>query len=58
MKKILVFLISCFMPFVCNADYVYSDDIAGKGLKYKVTDAVKTAWGNPTLNLTFIQLYI
>lgn len=55
MKKILVFLISCFIPFVCNADYVYSDDIAGKGLKYKVTDAVKTAWGNPTLNLTFIQ---
>ena len=55
MKKILVFLISCFMPFVCNADYVYSDDIAGKGLKYKVTDAVKSAWGNPTVNQTYIQ---
>ena len=55
MKKILVFLISCFMPFVCSADYLYSDSVAGKGLKYKVTDAVKSAWGNPKINKTYIQ---
>ena len=55
MKRILIFLISCFVPFVCEAAYVYDNDIAGTGMKYRVTDAVKAAWGNPTLNSTYIQ---
>ena len=56
MKKILLFVFCTFISSTCNAIYYYETwNGYGSSLTYKVDDAVKSAWGNPTLSATFIQ---
>lgn len=56
MKNVFVFFVFFLFAGVCNAaEYYYSSSIAGSGLTYKVTDSVKNAWGNPTVNAGYIQ---
>ena len=61
MNKVLTSFVSGLFSLVCVSCYAdttvssYDDGVAGSLLTYKVTDTVKTVWGDPRLNPAYVQ---